>query len=70
MEHLGKIARLSGYTLDDFVCFIEGKAPQKRSEFGALKQQIKTLKVNEFIELYRMMSETVAEMAIAESAGR
>lgn len=70
MEHLAKIAKVAGYALDDFVCFLDGRKPEKRSEFGYLKQQVKTLKKNEFVELYRMMSDRVAEMAIAESAGR
>lgn len=70
MFHLAKIAKFAGYSLDDFVCFLEGKQPEKRSEFGCLKQQVKSLKINEFVELYKMMSDRVVEMAIAESAGR
>jgi len=68
-EHLAKIANMAGYTLDNFVAYLEGKKLQKPSDFGYLKQQITTLKVPEFVELYRLMSDRIAELAIAESVG-
>ncbi len=63
-EHLAKIANLAGYKLDDFVDYLEGKKSQKPSEFGRLKQEVKGLKVNEFVELYKLMSDRMVEIAV------
>ena len=68
-EHLAKIARLSGYGLDDFVTHLEGKSPQAPTKLGRLKQEVKNLRMNEFVELYRAMGERLTEIAIAEGVG-
>jgi transcriptional regulator with XRE-family HTH domain len=69
-EHLAKIAKMSGYGLDDFVAFLEGKKPQAPSKLGHLKQQVKDLRMGELMEIYRAVGDRMAELSgIAEVAG-
>ncbi len=69
-EHLAEIAKMSGYGLDDFVAHLEGRQPQAPSKLGHLKQEVKNLRLSEFVELYKAMGDRIAELAIAESTGR
>jgi len=68
-ERLAKIANMAGYGLDDFVAYLEGRQPQTPSKLGHLKQQVKNLRMSEFVELYRAMGERLTELAIAEGVG-
>ena len=68
-EHLAKIAKISGYGLDDFVAYLEGKQPQTPTKLGHLKQQVKDLRIGELMEIYRAVGERITELSIGERVG-
>lgn len=70
MDHLETIAKLAGYSLDEFRAYI-GDSEQKKSSkipFARMLTETSNLSVREAAELYRAVGDRL--VAIAESAGR
>jgi len=70
VEHLSKIAKLSGYTVDELIAHLEGRAIKKSESipFARLLTEASKLSINEAAQLYRAAGDRL--VAIAESAGR
>jgi transcriptional regulator with XRE-family HTH domain len=70
MEHLTTIAKLAGYTLDEFRSYL-GDSEQKKSNkipFARILTETSNLSIREASELYRAVGDRL--VSIAESAGR
>ena len=69
-QHLSKIAKLAGYSLDELLAYLEGTVQKKSSKIplSRLITEAAQLNTNEVTALYRAVSDRL--VAIAESAGR
>jgi transcriptional regulator with XRE-family HTH domain len=69
-EHLSKIAKLAGYSLDELLAYLEGTVRKKSEKIplSRLITEASQLNTQEVTALYRAVSDRL--VAIAESAGR
>lgn len=69
-EHLSKIGKLAGYSLDELLAYLEGTARKKSDKIplSRLITEASQLNIKETTALYRAVSDRL--VAIAESAGR
>ena len=70
VEHLNRIAKLAGYTLDELMTYLEGRDVKKSDtmSFARILTETSRLGVTEAAQLYRAVGDRL--VAIAESAGR
>ncbi|MCY7331273.1 MAG: helix-turn-helix domain-containing protein [Pseudanabaena sp. CAN_BIN31] len=70
VEHLSKIAKLAGYSVDELIAHLEGRTTKKSEgiPFARLLTETSRLSINEAAQLYRAVGDRL--VAIAESAGR
>ncbi len=69
-EHLTKIAKLAGYSLDELLEYLEGVSTKRSDKipFARMLTETSHLSIKEAAELYRAVGDRL--VAIAESAGR
>lgn len=75
VRSLAKISEILDISIEELLARIEGKTrakdpnSQTPSKLGYLRQEVKTLRTSEFVELYRSMTDIMAELAIAKRVG-
>jgi transcriptional regulator with XRE-family HTH domain len=62
-ERLSQIAKLAGYTLDDFVAMIEGKPVSAPEPVSKIKAQIKSMTLKDLTTVYRAVGDRLSEIA-------
>jgi transcriptional regulator with XRE-family HTH domain len=62
-ERLEKIAHYAGYSLEDFICVIEGKKPNTPNSVSRIKTEVRGMGLSDLIAVQSAVTDRLKELA-------
>lgn len=61
-ENLAQIAHYAGYSLEDFICVIEGKTPNAPNSVSRIKTEVRGMGLSDLIAIQSAVTERLREL--------